>query len=112
VKFKGVLIVGLTCLLLAMLYFDVEFSYENKEIIVPSIIIKINPENYEINGRFNTDVISLLREELNINSFNESPNILISSGDEIQYARVADTMDTLKSNGYENIGISVEDKKL
>jgi biopolymer transport protein ExbD len=95
-----------------MLYFDVGFSYENKELIVPSIIIKINPENYEINERFNTDIISLLREELSINSFNESPNILISSGDEVQYTRVSDTMGTLKSNGYENIGISVEDKKL
>jgi biopolymer transport protein ExbD len=98
--------------MLAMLYFDVGFSYENKEIIVPSIIIKINPEDYEINGRFNADVISLLREELNINSFNESPNILISSDDEIQYGRVTETMSTLKSNGYENVGISVEDKKL
>lgn len=107
-RLKVLLLLAFSSLLVALVYFDVEFVFESKRVIPPNIVIIVNPTNYEINGRINTDLLTLLGEEFNLNVFNVPPDIIISSGKTVQYNRLIETINTLNNNGYGKVALSSE----
>ncbi|BFM22100.1 ExbD/TolR family protein [Gilvimarinus japonicus] len=92
--------------LIALLYFDVEFIIGGEAIATPSIVIVVKPSNYEVDGRKGGELLPLLSEAYIKSDFENPPNIIVSADSSVQYERVVETMATLKNNGYKKVGLA------
>lgn len=103
------LIIILIPIIVYTLYFLRINSDENTK-LPHRIVLEITPNEYKINNRTSTDVVSLLTEEFITYKYKKNQNFSLRVKKHIKHERFVKTMKVLKSNGYNSISFYNENK--
>jgi len=90
-------------LLLSVLALVITVDVESIE--TPSIVIEVDTSGYSISGARGTSLIPMLVEELDKFARPEGVNILVCADTNVPYQDVIETINLLKNNGFDKVGL-------